>query len=144
MQVNSDKTFCLRVGKTKELSPISYKTPEGTDIQQVDTMRDLGVLFETGGGFKAQIQKVKTRSNQQMAWILRTFRNRLIFFMGFMFKTYIHPQSDFCSQLWSPSRASEIDSLEFIAQSWTRRCPAYKDLHHWDRLRLMQITLRDT
>ena len=50
MKVNSKKTFCLRIGKTKEVSPTTYKTPEGTDIQQVDTMRDLGVLFETSRG----------------------------------------------------------------------------------------------
>ena len=129
MQVNSDKTFCLRVGKTKEPSPTSYKTPEGTNIQQVDTMRDLRVLFEASGGFKAQIQKVKTRSNQQMAWILRTLKNRSIFFMRFLYKTYIRPLSDFCSQLWIPTRAAEIESLESIPRSWSRRCPAIKDQH---------------
>ena len=57
-----------------------------------------------------------------------------------MFKTYIRPLSDFCSQVWSPTRISEVDSLESIARSWTKRCPAIKDLHHWDRLRLMQLS----
>ena len=112
MKVNSDKTFRLRIGKLGQEAPTTYKTPEGADIKQVESMRDPGVIFEESGSFKTQIQKVKNRSNQTIAWLLRTFNNRSIFFLKFLYKTYIRPLSDFCSQLWTPAKVAEIESLE--------------------------------
>ena len=45
-----------------------------------------------------------------MVWLLRTFNNCSIFFLKFLYKTYIHPLSDFCSQLWTPAKVAEIKS----------------------------------
>ena len=60
--------------------------------------------------------------------------------MRFSYKIYIRPLSDFCSQLWTPARAAEIESLKSIPRGWKRRCPAIKDQHFWDRILLMEIT----
>ena len=57
-----------------------------------------------------------------------------------MYKTFLRPISDFCSQVWSPTRISEVESLESVIRSWTKRCPAIRHLHHWDRLRHMNLS----
>ena len=137
--VNSDKTYCLRIGKS-ELEEANYTTPGVEKIEQVESMRDLGVIFDSNGSFKTHIQKGKSRCHQTMAWLLRTFENRSIYFLRFLYKNYVQPLSDYCSQIWSPTRAQEIESLESINRSWTRRCPAIRGEHYWDRLRFMGLS----
>ena len=48
------------------------------------------------------------------AWLLRTFKNRSLGFMGFLYRMYILPLTDYCSHLYSPTKFNEIESLEAI------------------------------
>ena len=75
------------------------------------------------------------------AWLLRTFSNRSLGFMHFLYQTYIVPITDYCSQLYSPTKFSEIDTLESIPRAWTRRCHQIKGQHFWDRLKILGISL---
>ena len=61
-------------------------------------------------------------------------------FMKFLYQTYIVPITDYCSQLYTPVKFSEIDTLESIPRAWTRRCLQIKDLHFWDRIRMLGIS----
>ena len=74
------------------------------------------------------------------AWLLRTFKNRLLGFMGFLYRTYILPLTDYCSHLYSPTRFNEIESLEAIPRAWTRHCIQIRGKHLWDCLKLLGIS----
>lgn len=45
MMVNSNKTFCLKIGMPGQKIPTQYTNPEGDNIKQVDSMQDLVVIF---------------------------------------------------------------------------------------------------
>ena len=103
-------------------------------------MKDLGVIMDHKGTFKQHITKVRNRCMQVSAWLLRTFENRSIKFLRFLFRTYISPHLDYCSQIWTPVQCQEIDSLEAVVRAWTRKCPAIRERHYWDRLELMGLS----
>ena len=113
MVVNPDKTEHIRFGKLP-MGEEEYNTLDGTKIKKVERVKDLWVTFQEDGSFKSHIMEVKTKAINMSAWLLRTFRNRSLGFMYFLYKTYILPLTDYCSHLYSPSRFSEIESLEAI------------------------------
>ena len=59
--------------------------------------------------------------------------------MKFCWNYYIQPIADYACQLWAPSRLSEVDLLEATQRAWTRQEPALRDLHPWDRMRIMGL-----
>ena len=92
------------------------------------------------GSFKAHIGDLRTRAINMSSWLLRTFKNCSIGFMAFLYKTYLKPVADYCSNLYSPINYKEIESLEAIPRAWTRMCPQIKNKHFWDRLKLLGIS----
>ena len=117
-----------------------YNTPDGTRIKRVQKVKDLGVTFQEDGSFKNHIADVKTKAINMSAWLLRTFKNRSLGFMRFLYQTYILPLTDYCSHLYSPTRFSEIKSLEAIPRVWTRHCIQIRGRHLWDHLKLLGIS----
>ena len=98
MVVNSNKTEHIRFGKL----PIGKEeniTPNGTKIKQVPKVKDLGVIFQEDSSFMNHIAEVKTKAINMASWLLRTFHNRSLGFMRFLYKTYLMPLTDYCSHL---------------------------------------------
>ena len=113
----------------------AYKTPEGKDVKWVTQAKDLEIYFSETGDWKVHIHHVRTSIMRKAGWLLRTFRNRDIKFLRFCWNTYLQPIADYCSQVWFPVSATEMDLLEGTQRVWTRQCPALRDLHPWDRRR---------
>ena len=139
MAINASKTFAIRVG-TVATEGENYKAPGGEDIKFVQDSRDLGIQVGAKGDFKKHISMVVAKCKQVSAWLLRTFRNRNQLFMKFLYRTYIGPHLDYASQVWGPTTLQELDSLESVMRSWTRRIPSLQGLHAWDRLEKIQMS----
>ena len=59
MVFNSDKFECLRFWPGKTLKPdFNYKSPEGSEIEEKQDLRDLGVTISTSGDFNDYIFKI--------------------------------------------------------------------------------------
>ena len=138
MVINPDKTEHIHFGKLP-IEEEGYNTPDRTKIKKVECVKDLGVLCQSDGSFKAHITDVKTRAINMSSWLLRTFKNWSLGFMSFLYRTYILPITDYCSQLYSPTRFNKIESLEAIPRVWTRSCSQIRHKHFWDRLKLLGI-----
>ena len=59
--------------------------------------------------------------------------------MRFCWNCYIQPIADYACQLWAPIRLSEIDLLEATQRAWTKQVPILRNLHPWDRMRIMKL-----
>ena len=92
MLVNADKTEHIRFGKLP-IEDKEYNTLDRKRIKQVQKVKDLGVTFQEDGSFKNHIAEVKTKAINMSAWLLRTFRNRSLGFMGF-FVQDVHTPPD--------------------------------------------------
>ena len=51
MEINSGKTYCMRIGN---LNPEgnNYIAPDGNTIKFVDSIKDLGITIDNNGGFR--------------------------------------------------------------------------------------------
>ena len=77
----------------------------------------------------------------KIAWVLRTFRSREIVPMLTLWKTLIMCHIDYCSQLWSPSRTGDIQSLELLQKSFLKRITGMASFSYWDHLAELNLYL---
>ena len=56
-----------------------------------------------------------------------------------LWKTLIMCHLDYCSQLWSPSRAGDIQSLELLQKAYLRRITGMAGKTYWDQLLQLKL-----
>ena len=59
--------------------------------------------------------------------------------MMVIWKSMIQSRLDYCSQLWSPSLASEINQLEDIQRSFTKKIEGMEELSYRERLAKLRL-----
>ena len=86
------------------------------------------------GSFKQHITNMCTSARNMCAWILRTFQSRSAELMLTMWKSLVLPILDYCSQLWSPINIGQIQEIEDIQKSFTRKIWNVDRGDYWERL----------
>ena len=82
----------------------------------------------------------RTLPETMCSWILRTFKSRSPELMLTTWKALVLPILDYCSQLWCPIAKGEIQKLEKIQQSFTRKIKLNTPgLNYWDRLKHLRL-----
>ena len=91
------------------------------------------------GKFSTHIYQVCSKARQKCGWILRTFNCRQSTFLKFMFKTLVQGNIDYCSQLYFPGQSAELESIEDIQRSFTKKIPEIHHLNYWERLNHLKM-----
>ena len=89
--------------------------------------------------FTKHIDKVIETANDMCSWILRTFKSRSPDLMLTTWKSLVLPILDYCSQLWCPTSKGDIQRIEKIQQSFTRKIKLTKKLNYWERLKHLRL-----
>jgi hypothetical protein len=105
-----------------------------------DSVRDLGVIIDPCLNFSKHIDITVSKANQRVYLLLKSFKNRNIQLMVFAFKVYILPLLDYCSPIWSPCKLLDIDRLENVQRSFTKKLDGLKDLTYSQRLIACNLT----
>jgi hypothetical protein len=137
MEWNSSKFQSLRMGNNRVLREESLLfTPDcGDPIEEMEHVKDLGVLMDRLGTFGPQRAKANAKAKQKAGWILRTFRSRDLLTMRTLWNSLVRPHQDYCSQLWSPvGLVGDILEQEAPLRSFTRRIRGFSSLNYWERL----------
>lgn len=120
MTFNNTKFELLRYGRNEELKEsTSYHTLTGEDIVSKPHVRDLGIAMSDDATFKLHISNTASSAKKLAGWILRTFQTRDARSMLLLWKALVLPRLEYCCQLWSPSKAGEIQTLEALQRSFT-------------------------
>jgi hypothetical protein len=70
MQFNGTKFEVMRYRDRTEIGiPHRYLASDGTEIEEKQLVRDLGVLPSTEATFDAHIEEIVARSRQRVGWI---------------------------------------------------------------------------
>ena len=77
---------------------------------------------------------MSTSARNMCLWILRTFQSRSADLMLTMWKSLVLPILDYCSQLWSPTKVGQIQEIEDIQKSFTRKIWHVNRGDYWERL----------
>ena len=116
-----------------------YTCPEGKPIEEKKCVKDLGVQLSTDLTFSHHIHTTIKACGALIGWVLRSFRTRSRLVMLTLWKSMIQSRLDYCSQLWSPNTASQINQLEDVQRSFTRRIAGMQNLDYWDRLKELRL-----
>ena len=120
MVFNGTKFQVMRYGNDEELkNNTNYFTEETSEIiERFENLRDLGVIMSDDGSFDEQIIKVVKKVRQKTGWILRTFYSRNQELMKTLYKSLVVPHVDYCSQLWMPTKAINIQAIEKLQKDF--------------------------
>ena len=140
MLYNNKKFENLRYGPDQVLkATTSYTAPDGSIIPEKDHVRDLGVQMSADGSFRQHINTMCVSARNMCAWILRTFHSRNEELMLTLWKSLVLPILDYCSQLWSPSKTGQIQEIEDIQKSFTRKIHSLNRGNYWERLNSLKL-----
>ena len=142
MQFNSGKFEWLRYTAGSTSPPdYQYLAPNDEPISPKLATKDLGVRIATDLTFDLQILKVVTTANQMVSWGFRTFRSRGKKLMLVLLKSLVQPHLDYCSQLWSPSTQSQINTIESVQRSLISSIwdSGLLGKNYWDKLKYLRV-----
>ena len=114
-----------------------YLTNTGNQIEKSNEVRDLGVLMSGDANFTSHIKSIVSKARRQGGWILRTFSCRDRESMLTLYKATVLPILEYCSQLWSPTKAGDIRMLESVQRNFTSKICTVRNLSYWERLELL-------
>ena len=103
-------------------------------LPALDSVRDLGVIVDPCLNFSEHIDMAVSKANQRVYLLLKSFRSRNISLMVFAFKVYVLPLLDYCSPIWSPNKLHDIDRVENVQRSFTKKLLGLHDVSYADRL----------
>ena len=140
MLFNNMKFEVVRRGSDSTLKLCtSYTSPNGTVINEKTNVKDLGVTMSSDCTFKEHINKICQSARNMCSWILRTFTSRSPDLMITTWKSLVLPILEYSSQLWSPTRKGQIQQLEEIQKSFTRKIHAANREDYWLRLKSLHL-----
>ena len=136
MEFNASKCHVLHFsGKNKQYL---YHI-KGTLLKASDTEKDLGVLISKDLKPSKHIKEVVTKANQCLGMIRRSFSHidRDIFLL--VYKTFIRPKLEYCSNIWSPHLIKDINLLENVQRRATKMVVGLHALPYEERLRKLDL-----
>ena len=135
MEFNSLKFEIHRYGADEALKQLTnYLTNIGTIIDEKDSVKDLGIIMSNDGSFTEHVNHVVEKAKTQMSSILRNFKSRSLNHMLCLWKSIVIPRL-YCSQLWTPTKRGDIQKLEMLQKTFTRKINGLSNLTYWDRLK---------
>ena len=143
MAFNSDKFEAARYWPYKDLAGLkqesSYFNPAGEIIEEKENIKDLGVYLSTDLTFSYHIDVTILSCTKLCGWALRSFRSRSRMVMITIWKSLVQSRLDYCSQLWSPWSAAEINRLEDIQRHFTSKINGMQGQNYWERMKTLRM-----
>ena len=108
-------------------------------VENVTSMKDLGVTVTTNCSFREHIMNVTRKAGYTASSIFRNFVSRNPTFLLSMFITYVRPILEYNCSVWSPGLVCDIDLVEHVQRSFTRRIPGLSVLSYKERLEHLHL-----
>ena len=144
LSLSAHKCLHMRVGLLRSASPFTYRINE-LELSRVDMIRDLGVYIDNKLSFSGHIKQIVAHAFCRSSQILRCFLSRDNDILIRAFITYVRPNLEYCSPVWSPSTPGLINCLESVQRRFTKKLSGMSALSYDQRcahLKLERLELR--
>jgi len=118
---------------------VQYMAPEEQPILPVETVRDLGVVCGSDGGFTAHVNVTVKKARQKMGLILHMFATRSQECMLTLWRSLVIPVTEYASQVWHPVAVGDIQRMEALQRTFTSKIATVRHLNYYERLRALGL-----
>lgn len=118
----------LNVGKCKFMKFTNKRTPrptsyimDGITLEEVTTIRDLGVVFDSKFKFDHHIDIAVSKANRMLGFVARmtkSFKSRKC--MDLLYNCLVRTQLEYAVCVWSPYQRTYADKVERVQKRYTR------------------------
>ncbi len=144
--VSFSETNQLRIAYNKcGILHLGYKNPNHTyyfnqtPINDIDSIRDLGILMNNDLKFNQHFKNMCSSANIQSNLIYKCFYTRRPEFLTQMFKVFVRPKLEYASSVWNPSYLKDIDLIEQVQRRFTKRIPGMSHVPYTQRLEHLEL-----
>ena len=151
MMLNRSKfeLMCLKSITATKYSAVFHELPFNSmyveysagniSISSSEYVKDLGVFIDNELNWNKHICTLYQTGKRLVAWILNVFYSRDKFVMLTLFNSLVRSRLEYCAQIWDPSKIKQINKLEQLQRSFTRRIINMGSFNYWERLRELKI-----
>ena len=130
-KVNLDTSYCIINKDSRHI------------IQKVDSIKDLGILFDTRLNFKDHIQEKINKAYNMIGLLKRNFIHVDCYTFILLYKALVRPHLEYANSVWSPYKKCDIEQVEKIQRRATKLVISLRKFPYKERLlRLNLYTLK--
>jgi hypothetical protein len=113
---------CQIITFTRKKNPLMFDYRLGNDVlERVDTIRDLGIIFDQRLSFVPHIEDLTSRGMRMLGFVLRTTRDFVsIPAIKTLFVSLVRSRIEYNSPIWSPYYTVHSNNIERIQRKFLR------------------------
>ena len=85
------------------------------------------------------ISSITCKARSVAAWVLSVFSTRDKETMLTLYKSLVRSLLEYSCPLWNPKKVSDIQQLEAVQKTFTKRIWGIQDLDYWQRLKSLKL-----
>ena len=121
ISLNVQKCFVLHLGSKNQ--KYAY-TLNGSAVQIATSEKDLGIIIDDNLSFSEHVSTMCKKANRRLGMLLRSFILRDYVLLTSLYKTYVRPIFEYCSE------------IESVQRRFTRCFAPLRELSYKERLRI--------
>ena len=130
---------CKIVSFGRNIDVDGHYNIRGVEIDRVNSIKDLGVTFDTKLKFDDHIQEKINKATSILGIIKRNFRNISEFAFVTLYKSLVRSHLEYANTVWSPYRKEDIIKLEKVQMRATKLIHGLKHLSYNERLKRLKL-----
>lgn len=120
LDLNVSKCYTCSFTRKQNRIQIPYQLC-GTCLTRVDTIRDLGVIFDSKLIFVMHIENVVSKATKALGFIFRISSEfKHIKTVKILYCSFVRSHLEYASQVWNPTYKTYIDRLERVQKKFLR------------------------
>jgi hypothetical protein len=120
LEVNASKCFQITFSRSKQESERIYDLG-GNRLNSSYCAKDLGVVFNSKMNYNEHLNQIISSANKVLEFIRRfskDFSDPWI--IKVLYCSLARPHVEYCSVVWNPSNAGEVERIESIQRKFTK------------------------
>ena len=138
LKLSYNKCYHLRVSLRKCDESACYLL-NNVPLSCVASCIDLGVCVNSVLSFSEHINNVVAKAKQRTSLLLRSFLSKDAMLLTKAFIVYVRPMLEYCSPVWSPCYTGNINKLESVQRTFTKRLTGMRSLSYDNRLKALGL-----
>lgn len=144
LKLNTSKCFSISFSRRNDIRTLQYNyRVNNIAIQRTNTIKDLGVIFDSKLTFSHHVNNIITRAFKTLGFITRSLHKfSKVSTYKQLYYTYVRSILEYASPVWNPYYDIYTDAIERVQRKFTRIvCFKFKIQHDSYEMRLKKLNM---